>query len=141
MIWRSRQRAAATGAPGGEGTSDVIWTPVGVRGSKGFTLVEMLVVLAIIGLAMAAMPRMIAVLPGAQLRAAADDMADRLKGLHDDALRRGATTALTFDLGARSFHMSTDPAPRKLAEVVDQVELKTPTALWPDQTAGIRFFA
>jgi general secretion pathway protein H len=119
----------------------VIWTLASVRRSKGFTLIEVLVVMTIMALLMAGVPRMIAALPGAQLRAAADDMADRLKGLHDEALRRGATLALTFDLGARSFHISTDPVMHKLAEAVDQVELKTPTALRPNQTAGIRFFA
>jgi general secretion pathway protein H len=115
--------------------------PPGIGTSKGFTLIEALVVIAIMALLMTGVPRMIAALPGVQLRAAADDMADRLKGLRDEALRRGATTALTFDLGARSFRISIDPVPRKLAEVVDQVELKTPAALRPDQTAGIRFFA
>jgi general secretion pathway protein H len=115
--------------------------PAGIRRSKGFTLIEVLVVMSIMALLMTAVPIMIAALPGAQLRAAADDMADRLKGLHGEALRRGATMALTFDLGARSFRISTDPVPHKLAGVVDRVELKTPTALRPDQTAGIRFFA
>jgi general secretion pathway protein H len=114
---------------------------VGGRRSKGFTLIEVLVVMTIMALLMTGVPRMIAALPGAQLRAAADEMADRLKGLRDEALRRGTTMALTFDLGARSFHISTDPAPHRLAEVVDQVELETQAALRPDQTAGIRFFA
>jgi hypothetical protein len=90
---------------------------------------------------MTGVPRLIAVLPGVRLRAAADDMADRLKGLHDEALRRGATMALTVDAAARSYRISTDNMPHRLPEVVDRVEVSVPAVLHSDKTPPIRFFA
>ena len=113
----------------------------GILSPKGFTLIEVLVVMTIMALLMTAVPRMVAVLPGAQLRAAAADMANRLKGLHDEALRRGATTALTFDPGERSYRIAADPAPHRLPEVVDRVDVATGVPLRTGQPPGIRFFA
>jgi general secretion pathway protein H len=96
--------------------------------------------LVIIALLMTAVPRLIAVLPGVRLRAAADDMADRLKGLRDEALRRGATLALTFDPEARAYRISTDNMPHRLPEVVDRVEVSIPSVVQSDKTPPIRFF-
>jgi general secretion pathway protein H len=111
------------------------------RRSKGFTLIELLVVMVIIALLMTGVPRLIAGLPGVRLRAAADDMADRLKGLHSEARRRGATMALTVDPAARTYRISTDTAPHRLPEVVDRVDVKSPGVFPSDGTAQIRFFA
>jgi type II secretion system protein H len=112
----------------------------GPHNRAGFTLVEALVVLVIIALLMTAVPRLIAVLPGVRLRAAADEMADHLKGLHDEALRRGITMALTFDPVARSYRISTDNVPHRLPEVVDRVDIRAPVVVQPDKTPPIRFF-
>src|SRR5271163_887274 len=110
-------------------------------GSTGFTLVELLVVMVIIALLMTGVPRLIAGLPGVRLRAAADDMADRLKGLHSEALRRGATMALIVDPAARTYRISTDTLPHPLPEVVDRVDVKSSGILPADGTAQISFFA
>jgi general secretion pathway protein H len=111
------------------------------RRSEGFTLVELLVVMVMIALLMTGVPRLIAGLPGVRLRAAADDMADRLKGLHSEALRHGATMALIVDPAARTYRISTDTVPHPLPEVVDRVDVKRPGVLPADGTAQIRFFA
>jgi type II secretion system protein H len=111
------------------------------RRSKGFTLIELLVVMVIIALLMAGVPRLIAGLPGVRLRAAAGDMADRLKGLHSEALRRGATMALIVDPAARTYRISTDTVPHPLPEVVEWVDVKSPGVSPADRTAQIRFFA
>ncbi len=109
--------------------------------SKGFTLVELLVVMVIIALLMTGVPKLIAGLPGVRLRAAADEMAERLKRLHGEALRRGATMALIVDPAARTYRVSTDPVPYRLPEVVDRVDVGSRGGLPADGTAQIRFFA
>ena len=71
---------------------------------SGFTLVEILVVLAIIGaVAIVTVPYILAGMPGLQLRAAADDMAATLQGLHEQAIRERVTTELTLDPETRAF--------------------------------------
>ena len=97
--------------------------------------------MVIIALLMTGVPRLIAGLPGVRLRAAADEMADRLKGLHSEALRRGATMALIVEPAARTYRISTDTVPHPLPEVVDRIDVKSPGVLPPDGTAQIRFFA
>ena len=110
-------------------------------GSTGFTLVELLVVILIIALLMTGVPKLIAGLPGVRLRAAADEMVNRLKGLHGEALRRGATMSLIVDPAARTYRISTDPVPHPIPEVVDRVDVKSPGVLPSVGTAQIRFFA
>src|SRR5437762_747045 len=73
----------------------------------GFTLVEVLVVLAIAALAMVAVPQLLAGAPGARLRLAADDMVSVLKGLRDAAMRQQITTELVIDRAARVYRLST----------------------------------
>jgi general secretion pathway protein H len=90
---------------------------------------------------MIGVPRLIAGLPGVRLRAAADEMADRLKGLQSEALRRGATMALIVDPAARTYRISTNTVPYRLPEVVDRIDVKSPGVLPADGAAQIRFFA
>jgi general secretion pathway protein H len=104
-------------------------------------LVELLVVMVIIALLMIGVPRLIAGLPGVRLRAATDEMADRLKGLHSEALRRGATMALIVDPATRTYRISTDTARHPLPEVVHRIDVKSPAILPAGGTAQIRFFA
>jgi general secretion pathway protein H len=107
----------------------------------GFTLVELLVVLTIMALAMAAVPAIVAGLPSIRLRTAADDMAATLRELHQQAIRRGEATELILDPAARTYRISTDPAPRRLPPIVAELGFK-PTALVPSgSNTSIRFFA
>jgi general secretion pathway protein H len=114
--------------------------PVG-RPEQGFTLVELLVVLTIIALAMAAVPRMLASLPSIRLRTAADDMVATLRELHQQAIRRGETTELILDTAARVFRTSSDPAPRRLPEIVAELGFNSTAVLPSGTNASIRFFA
>jgi general secretion pathway protein H len=114
--------------------------PVG-RPEQGFTLVELLVVLTIIALAMAAVPRMLTSLPSIRLRTAADDMVATLRELHQQAIRRGETTELILDTAARVYQTSSDPAPRRLPEIVAELGFNSTAVLPSGTNASIRFFA
>ncbi|HEY1258691.1 MAG TPA: GspH/FimT family protein [Stellaceae bacterium] len=110
------------------------------RGEHGFSLVELMVVLTIIALATAAAPMIFAGLPEVRLRAAAADMAATLRGLHQQAIRRGETTELVLDLRARSYSMSGDPAPHPLPAVVATLGFESPSLWHPDGSPTVRFF-
>ena len=104
------------------------------RSSAGFSLIEMLVVLAIIALAATALPMLGAGLPGVRLRAEADRIASVLRDLRDAAIRRDATTQLTIDPAARTY-TATGTAPRGLPASVTRIEMQNPGG------CCIRFFA
>ena len=66
--------------------------------SDGFTLTELLVVLAIIGLIIVATPTLIqAALPGARATAAARALASDLRAMRAEAIARGAATRVVFE--------------------------------------------
>jgi general secretion pathway protein H len=70
----------------------------GRRGEAGFTLTELLVVLAIIGLLVAAIPVLLrSAIPGTQALAAARSLANDLRLARGLAIARGATISVTFD--------------------------------------------
>ena len=107
----------------------------------GFTLLELLMVLTVIALAMAAVPTLFAGLPSIRLRTAADDMVATLRNLHQQAIRRGETTELIFEPAARTFRISTDPIPRHLPEIVAELGFKPATLVPTSGNTRIRFFA
>ena len=111
------------------------------RRPAGFTLVELLVVLTIIALAMAAVPALLTGLPSIRLRTAADDMVATLRELHQQAIRRGETTELVLDPAARAYWMSTDPGLHRLPEIVAEIGFKPATAAPAGGSISIRFFA
>ena len=109
---------------------------------SGFTLVAILVVLAIIGaVAIVTVPYILAGMPGLQLRAAADDMAATLQGLHEQAIRERVTTELALDPETREFRTSSRPAPHALPKVVTRVAFSTAAIRPYDTAARLRFYA
>lgn len=67
--------------------------------ASGYTLVELLVVLTLIGLLVAAAPAVIsAARPGTQLRALAYDLADALRAARSAAILNGAEFSVVIDL-------------------------------------------
>ena len=85
--------------------------------AQGFTLTEMLVVLAIIGLLIAAIPVLLqSALPGARSLAAARGLADALKAERGSAIAHGAAVVVRFD-AARQVYRLGDRA-RKLPDAV-----------------------
>ncbi|QLH38081.1 MAG: prepilin-type N-terminal cleavage/methylation domain-containing protein [Defluviicoccus sp.] len=78
-------------------TSSIFSAALGKRvvADGGFTLLEVLVVLAILGMAATALPLMISnALPGARLNATAQELASDLRILRTSAIRSLATTRL-----------------------------------------------
>ena len=70
-------------------------------GAPGFTLVEILVVLAIMALLLGLLPRLSVGLEHARLRGAADEAAALLERAHVASMASGTTIAITVDPGSR----------------------------------------
>lgn len=108
---------------------------------RGFTLIEMLVVLVIAAVAMSAIPTILAGLPGARLRAAADQMAGILRELHSEAIGSRTTMEFVLDPAVRVYRITGDANARKLPDIVAEVDVKTEAALPAEGPPTIRFFA
>lgn len=80
------------------------------RALRGFTLLELLVVLAIAGLLIAAVPPLIsAVIPGAELKGAVRELAVSLKRARFDAVSRGVPVDVTFSRDAARYAIGDEP--------------------------------
>lgn len=108
--------------------------------ARGFTLIEMLVVLLIIGMAMTLAPSLLSSLPGARLRAAADGMAGTLTALRTQAIDSGRSTALMVDPASRSYAILPDGARRVLPDVVNAIDVTTTAPIVGGHAGLFRFF-
>ena len=80
-------------------------------GARGFTLLELLVVLAIAGLLMAAVPPMIsAVIPGAEVKGATRELAVALKQARFEAISHGVPVDVTFSADPARYAIADKPA-------------------------------
>ena len=78
--------------------------PLSSRLVCGFTLLELMVVLAIAALLLAITPPLItAALPGVELKSSARRVAAGLRLAREEAIRSGGDTAFTLDLEERTF--------------------------------------
>lgn len=107
---------------------------------SGFTLLELLVVLAIIALMFAIVPRATAGLAGFRLRAAAEQLADTLRGLHDHAVRSGQTVEFCLNPQERRYTVSGRGMARRLPAIIDAVSILQDSPINPGETPRFRFF-
>lgn len=112
-----------------------------VRRPGGFTLLELLVVLAIAALLVALVPPMFArALPGAQLRSSVHSLAASLQHTRDLAIRLRAAQRLELDLDGRIF-AAPGGVPQRLPDGV-RVELVTAASELTagGRAGGVRYF-
>ncbi len=107
---------------------------------RGFTLVELLVVVLIAGLVLAVTPPLLtAALPGLQARASAQQLAAGLRMARVQAMAGGGEAVLLIDLARHSFRVGGRPEVR-LAQGVDLSLDTARTETDGERFGGIRFF-
>lgn len=111
------------------------------RGELGVTLLELIIVLALIGLLLAVVPPLISGgVSTAQLKAGARQLAAGLRRVRSAAITLQRETVLSLDVDARSFKMTGD---RRQYHLPKDLELSLYTAeseLSGSSVGAIRFF-
>ncbi len=111
-----------------------------VSGQHGFTLVELLVVMAIAALMMTAVPSLFsASFPGLEMKSAARQTAAILRLARESAIRQGSETELLVDLGAHRLDLRgyrSLKLPKRLTVQLDAASRE----MLDDQRGVIRFF-
>ncbi len=108
---------------------------------RGFTLVEMLVVLVVIGLLVSLTPMAFdRLLPGRRLEAAAHELADTLRTARSLAIRDDRSRFVVIDVGARTARIDGSRSSQQLPDAVS-VNLVVATTEQSSPDAGrIRFY-
>lgn len=113
-----------------------------MRPATGFTLIELVVVLAILGLAYALVPPLFSgARAGAELKSATRQLAAGLRQARNYAVSRRTEAVFTLDVEKRDFTVSGDARTYRLPR---QLPLKLVTAqkeVVDEQRASIRFYA
>lgn len=108
---------------------------------RGFTLVEMLVVMVIMLLAYAMTAPMISAgVSGAELKAAARQIAAGLRKARSEAVVRKNEVALTVDVELRQFELSRDQRIYHLPEKIEVSLFTAQSELVDAKTGAIRFY-
>jgi len=107
-------------------------------GDAGFTLTELLVVLALIGLLAAAAPVLLqAAMPGARSLAAARALADDLRIARGEAIAGGAASAIQFDTAHQIYRLEPGERARQLPNHIPFALARGRTSIgfYPDGSA------
>ena len=108
---------------------------------RGFTLVELLVVLAIAGLMMAVAPPLISsVMPGVELKAAARRTAGALRLAREIAIAHGRDAAWVIDIDSNRYRIEGDHRAGSLPAGLDVELVAAEDEMQSDSVGAIRFF-
>jgi general secretion pathway protein H len=114
---------------------------VGPAAQRGFTVIELLVALVIMGLAYAlAGPLITNGSTGTELKASARQLAAGLRKARSDAVATRHETVLTIDVEGHSFQISGDPRVHQLPKSVSVKLFTAQSELVNATTGSIRFF-
>lgn len=112
------------------------------RASSGFTMLEMLIVLTLIGLLVAvAVPMFGGGVSTTELKSNARAVAAGLRQARVQAISQRGEALLELDVGAHSFRVPPDPRVHKLAEAIELKLFTAQSDLVGDKVGAIRFFA
>jgi general secretion pathway protein H len=108
---------------------------------RGFTLVELMVVLAIAGLMLALAPPLISsVMPGVELKAAARRTAGALRLAREVAIADGRDTAWVIDIDSNRYRIEGDHRSGSLPAGLDVELVAAEGEMQSDTVGAIRFF-
>lgn len=109
-------------------------------GARGFTLIELLAVLAILALMLVAVPPMLSRgVPGAALKAAAQDVAAGLRQARSEAITRNRAVRFRLDLESRRFAIDGLAGERALPADVELVLTTAESEADGPDAGAIRF--
>ena len=112
------------------------------QAERGFTLVEMLVVMAILALVLAVVPPLFSSsLSSATLKAASRDLASGLRAARSEAITLNKEVLFHLDLAAHSFSIGDAKAAVSLPSEAEIVLFTATSEAQDDQVGAIRFFA
>lgn len=115
--------------------------PAGRRHRQGFTLLELIVVLAIAAVAVAVVPPLIAqAIPGTQLKGAAREVAAGLRYARNRALTSDEEAVLMLDIKGRKFSVSGRKRQYPIPDGLDLTLLTAESEMRGEKKGGIRFF-
>lgn len=108
---------------------------------KGFTLLELMIVLVIAAIMMTVVPPMISsALPGAELKAAARKVAAGLRYARNKSLTSDAEMTLMLDLETKQFEVSGKKKKFQIHKDLDLTLLTAESEMVTDNKGAIRFF-
>ena len=110
-------------------------------GACGFTLVELLVVLALAGLLLAVTPPLItAALPGVELKAAARRTAGALRQTREIAIAAGRDAAWVLDLEDRRYRIEGEGRSGALPDGIELELVAAEREMRSERSGAIRFY-
>lgn len=115
---------------------------MGVKRQFGFTLIELIVVLAILGLAYSLVPPLFSgALPSTELKGATRQLAAGLRQARNAAVIGRTEAVLTLDVEKRAFTISDNPRTFQLPRDVHLKLVTSKSEVIGDKLAAIRFYA